>query len=95
VGDLVRLLGISQPVVSKHFRVLREVGAVGVRGEGRHRLYQLDDQALRPIYVWVRGYECFWSGRLGRLDAVLEDLKRQEGSEEDEGGRGGGGQQEG
>jgi DNA-binding transcriptional ArsR family regulator len=91
VGDLVCLLGVSQPLVSKHLRVLREVGAVEVREEGRRRLYRLNAQALRPIHDWVRGYERFWSGRLGRLDAVLEDLKRQEESKEDEGGGGGGG----
>jgi DNA-binding transcriptional ArsR family regulator len=92
VGDLVRLLGMSQPLVSKHRRVLREVGAVEVREEGRLRLYRLNALALKPIHEWVRGYERFWSGRLGRLDAVLEDLKRQEEeSREDEGGGGDGG----
>jgi DNA-binding transcriptional ArsR family regulator len=77
--------------VSKHLRVLREVGAVEVREEGRLRLYRLNALALKPIHEWVRGYERFWSGRLGRLDAVLEDLKRQEESKEDEGGGGDGG----
>jgi DNA-binding transcriptional ArsR family regulator len=91
VGDLVRLLGMSQPLVSKHLRVLREVGAVEVREEGRRRLYRLNARALRPIHDWLKGYERFWSGRLGRLDAVLEDLKRQGESEEDEGGGDGGG----
>jgi DNA-binding transcriptional ArsR family regulator len=91
VGDLVRLLGMSQPLVSKHLRVLREVGAVEVREEGRRRIYRLDARALRPIHDWVGGYERFWSGRLGRLDAVLEDLKRREEKEEDERGGGGGG----
>jgi DNA-binding transcriptional ArsR family regulator len=91
VGDLVRLLGMSQPLVSKHLRVLREVGAVEVREEGRRRLYRLNARALRPIHDWLKGYERFWSGRLGQLDAVLEDLKRQGESEEDEGGGDGGG----
>jgi DNA-binding transcriptional ArsR family regulator len=90
VGDLVRGLGMSQPLVSKHLRVLREVGAVEVREDGRRRLYRLNAEALRPIYDWVGDFERFWSGRLGRLDAVLEDLKRQE-VREDEGGGGGGG----
>jgi DNA-binding transcriptional ArsR family regulator len=89
VGDLVRLLGMSQPLVSKHLRVLREVGAVEVREEGRRRVYRLNAQALRPIHDWVAGYERFWLGRLGRLDTVLEDLKREEQS--NEGGGGGGG----
>ena len=91
VGDMVGLLGISQPLVSKHLRVLREVGAVEVREEGRRRLYRLNAQALRPIHDWVSGYERFWSGRFGRLDAVLEDLKRQGELEEVEGGGGDGG----
>jgi DNA-binding transcriptional ArsR family regulator len=78
VGDLVRGLGMSQPLVSKHLRVLREVGAVEVRDEGRRRMYRLNARALKPIHDWVRGYECFWSGRFDRMDAVLEDLKREE-----------------
>jgi DNA-binding transcriptional ArsR family regulator len=81
VGDLVRRLGVSQPLVSKHLRVLREVGAVDVRDEGRRRLYRLNAQALKPIHDWVRGYERFWSERFGRLDVVLEDLNREEGEE--------------
>jgi DNA-binding transcriptional ArsR family regulator len=91
VGELVRRLGMSQPLVSKHLRVLREVGAVDVREEGRQRLYRLNAQALKPIHDWVGGYERFWSEQFGRLDAVLEDLKQQEGSEQDEGGEGGSG----
>ena len=95
VGDMVGQLGMSQPLVSKHLRVLREVGAVEVREEGRRRLYRLNAEALRPIHDWVSGYERFWSGRFGRLDDVLEDLKRQEGSSggEREGGDGGGPQE--
>jgi DNA-binding transcriptional ArsR family regulator len=79
VNDLVRLLGLAQPQVSKHLRVLREVGAVQVREEGRHRLYRLNGQALKPIHDWVRRYERSWSERFDQLDVVLEDLKRQEG----------------
>ncbi len=78
VGDLVRLLGVPQPQVSKHLRVLREVGAVDVRDDGRRRLYRLNGHALKPIHDWVKGYEQSWSERFGRLDAVLEDLKQQE-----------------
>jgi DNA-binding transcriptional ArsR family regulator len=78
VGDLVRGLGMSQPLVSKHLRVLREVGAVEVREEGRRRMYRLNARALKPIHDWVRGYERFWSERFDRMDAVLEDLKREE-----------------
>ena len=79
VGDLVRQLGMSQPLASKHLRVLREVGAVEVREEGRRRLYRLNARALEPIHEWVKGYERFWSERFGRLDAVLKDLEEQEG----------------
>ena len=77
VTDLVLLLGLSQPLVSKHLRVLREVGAVDVRDEGRRRLYRLDGQALKPIYDWVKGYERFWSERFDRLEDVLEELKEE------------------
>jgi DNA-binding transcriptional ArsR family regulator len=76
VNDLVRVLGLSQPLVSKHLRVLREVGAVEVREEGRQRLYRVNGRALKPIHDWVKGYERFWSGRFDRLDVVLEELKR-------------------
>ena len=79
VNDLVHLLGLSQPLVSKHLRVLREVGAVDVRNEGRRRLYRLNGQALKPIHDWVKEYERFWSERFDRLDGVLEELKEEEG----------------
>jgi DNA-binding transcriptional ArsR family regulator len=77
VNDLVGLLGLAQPQVSKHLRVLREVGAVEVRDEGRRRLYRLNGRALKPIHDWVSTYERSWSQRFERLDVVLEDLKRQ------------------
>jgi DNA-binding transcriptional ArsR family regulator len=76
VNELVRLLGVAQPQVSKHLRVLREVGAVGVREDGRRRLYRLNGEALKPIHDWVKGYERTWSERFEQLDAVLEELKR-------------------
>jgi DNA-binding transcriptional ArsR family regulator len=78
VNDLVEALGLAQPQVSKHLRVLREVGAVDVRGQGRQRLYRLNGQALKPIHDWVREYERTWSERFDRLDDVLEDLKKEE-----------------
>nr|WP_225955584.1 metalloregulator ArsR/SmtB family transcription factor [Amycolatopsis lexingtonensis] len=78
VGDLVDLLGLAQPQVSKHLRVLREVGAVDVRGDGRQRLYRLNGPALKPIHDWVRQYERTWAGRFDRMDDVLEELKKQE-----------------
>ena len=78
VNDLVRLLGLAQPQVSKHLRVLREVGAVDVRNEGRQRLYRLNSNALKPIHDWVSSYERLWSERFAELDVVLDELKEQE-----------------
>ena len=84
VNDLAVLLGMSQPLVSKHLRVLREVGAVEVREEGRRRLYRLNGQALKPIHDWVKDYERFWSERFDRLEDVLEELKEEEGGSDDQ-----------
>jgi DNA-binding transcriptional ArsR family regulator len=78
VNDLVSMLGMAQPQVSKHLRVLRAVGAVEVRGAGRQRLYRLNGRALKPIHDWVKGYERSWSERFEQLDDVLEELKRKE-----------------
>ncbi len=78
VNDLVDLIGLTQPQVSKHLRVLREVGAVEVREEGRRRLYRLNGQALKPIHDWVSGYERSWSERFDRLDEVLRSIKPKE-----------------
>jgi DNA-binding transcriptional ArsR family regulator len=79
VNDLVRVLGLAQPQVSKHLRVLREVGVVDVRKEGRQRLYRLNGKALKPIHDWVKAYERSWSERFDQLDVVLEELKKEEG----------------
>ncbi len=78
VNDLVQALDLAQPQVSKHLRVLREVGAVEVREEGRRRLYRLNGEALKPIHDWVKTYEQSWNERFEQLDAVLEDLKRKD-----------------
>jgi DNA-binding transcriptional ArsR family regulator len=78
VGDLVRQLGLAQPQVSKHLRVLREVGAVDVREDGRQRHYRLNADALKPIHDWVSAYEDLWTERFEELDVVLEDLKQEE-----------------
>src|SRR5918998_3454555 len=78
VNDLVELVGLAQPQVSKHLRVLREVGAVDVREDGRRRLYRLNGHALKPIHDWVKSYERTWSERFAELDLVLENLKRKE-----------------
>ena len=57
VNELVRQLGVAQPVVSKHLRVLREVGLVEVRDDGRQRVYRLDGRPLKPIHDWVQSFE--------------------------------------
>ena len=78
VNDLVAHLGITQPQVSKHLRVLREVGAVEARGDGRRRLYRLNGAALKPIHDWVQAYEESWSERFAQLDAVLDEITTKE-----------------
>lgn len=78
VGELVDALEIAQPQVSKHLKVLREVGLVDVREEGRRRLYRLNGGPLKPIHDWVKAYERSWSERFDRLDAVLQELKESE-----------------
>jgi DNA-binding transcriptional ArsR family regulator len=78
VNDLVRALGLAQPQVSKHLRVLREAGVVDVRDQGRQRLYRLNGTALKPIHDWVAGYAELWEERYAALDDVLDDLKRNE-----------------
>ena len=80
VNDLVALLGLPQPLVSKHLRVLREVGLVAVRDEGRQRVYSLNGEPLKPIHDWVKAYEESWSRRFDRLDVVLEELQSKEDS---------------
>ena len=83
VNEIGERLALNQPQVSKHLRVLREVGAVEVREEGRQRLYRLNGPALKPIHDWVKEYERTWTHRFELLDAVLDELKEKE--EEDEG----------
>jgi DNA-binding transcriptional ArsR family regulator len=78
VNDLVGVTGLAQPQVSRHLRVLREVGAVDVRDQGRQRLYRINGQALKPIHDWVAAYERSWSQRFVKLDAVLEELQAKE-----------------
>ena len=78
VNELVTATGLAQPQVSKHLRVLREVGAVEVRGDGRLRLYRLNGRALRPIHDWVKDFERTWSERFEQLDAVLDDLQQED-----------------
>ena len=83
VNDLVRELGIAQPQVSKHLRVLWEVGVVDVRDAGRQRLYRLNGRELKPIHDWVKAYERTWSERFDQLDVVLAELGNEEGADDD------------
>jgi len=78
VSELVERLDLAEPSVSKHLRVLREVGAVQVRDDGRRRLYRVDADALKPIHDWVSNYERLWSERFEALDTVLDELNREE-----------------
>jgi DNA-binding transcriptional ArsR family regulator len=84
VNDLVALLGLAQPLVSKHLRVLREVGLVDVRDEGRQRMYRLNPGPLMPIHNWVKKYEQSWSERFDQMDVVLAELKDIENGDSDD-----------
>ncbi len=75
VNELVVALGAAQPVVSKHLRVLREVGLVDVRDAGRQRVYSLNGRALKPVFDWVTAYEATWNDRFDALDDVLKEIR--------------------
>jgi DNA-binding transcriptional ArsR family regulator len=77
VGTIVSELSLSQPQVSKHLRVLSEVGLVTYRSEGRHRLYRLQPGELKPLQNWLANYEQRLNERLDRMDDYLKDLQRQ------------------
>ena len=76
VGAIVNDLSMSQPQVSKHLRVLSEVGLVTCRAEGRRRLYSLEPSRLQPFHEWLAKYEQAWNERLDRMDAYLEELQQ-------------------
>jgi DNA-binding transcriptional ArsR family regulator len=78
VTELVAILDVPQPLVSKHLRVLREVGIVTAREDGRQRLYRVNAGALKPVYDWVKDFEQLWSERFARMDVVLAELKEAE-----------------
>ena len=77
VGAIVDDLSMSQPQVSKHLRVLSEVGLVRCRAEGRRRLYRLEPAHLRPFHDWLAKYERALNERLDRMDAYLKELQQQ------------------
>jgi len=77
VGDLVRMLRLPQPAVSKHLGVLRQVGLVSATKDGQRRLYRLNAQELRPLYDWSKGFEQFWDHRLERIKESAERMARE------------------
>src|ERR1700761_8495989 len=77
VTELAQELGMTQPGASKHLRVLREVGLVRDRKEGKQRLYGLDARGLRPVHAWTGGFEKFWNASFDRLDAFAKNLERE------------------
>ena len=83
VTDLVSRLRLSQPLVSKHLRVLREVGLVHVRDAGRQRLYRLDARPLRSIADWLTPYERAMSERFDLMDDVIQELKEASDGDDD------------
>ena len=76
VTELAQGRGMTQPGASKHLRVLREVGLVADRKDGKQRLYRLDARGLRPIHEWTGGFERYWNESFGRLDAYVKQLKQ-------------------
>ena len=77
VGSIVDSLSMSQPQVSKHLRVLSEVGLVKSRADGRHRLYRLEPAELQPMHDWLAKFEQAINSRLDRVDDYLQELQRQ------------------
>jgi len=72
VGDIVTTLGLEQPSVSKHLRVLRDVGLVHVRRDGRRMLYRTNAEAIRPLHEWTSTFERFWRHQLNRIKERAE-----------------------
>jgi len=77
VGAIVADVSLPQPQVSKHLRVLSEVGLVRCRAEGRRRLYSLEPAQLQPMHHWLAKYQQAWSERLDRMDDYLNELQAQ------------------
>jgi DNA-binding transcriptional ArsR family regulator len=77
VTELAQELGMTLPGASKHLRVLREVGLVRDRKEGKQRVYRLEPNGLRPVHEWTGGFERYWNESFDRLDVYVQDLSRQ------------------
>ena len=78
VGDMVHRLGLRQPQVSKHLRVLSEAGLVDVRVDAQRRIYALRPAPLQELEVWLEKYRRLWEGNFQRLDVLLDELKTKE-----------------
>ena len=78
VGDIVSNIPVSQPQVSKHLKVLKSVGLVQSRSDGRQRLYSLEPLALKPMHDWISQFEEMWNARLDRLDTYLSELQKEQ-----------------
>jgi len=76
VGDLASRLGLEQPSVSKHLRVLRRVGLVRARRHGRHILYETNPEGIRPLHEWTKNFERFWAHQLLRVKERAEEKAR-------------------
>jgi DNA-binding transcriptional ArsR family regulator len=79
VGDIVRTLRLEQPSVSKHLRVLKDVGLVHVRRDGRRALYRTNAEAIRPLHEWAGTFERYWSNQLSRIKERAEKKGREQG----------------
>jgi DNA-binding transcriptional ArsR family regulator len=73
VGDIVLTLGLEQPSVSKHLRVLRDVGLVHVRRAGRQKLYRTNAEAIKPMHEWTGKFERYWQQHLNRIKERAEE----------------------
>ena len=78
VNDLVEALKLPQPAVSKHLAILRDAGIVSVQRRGRHRLYTLNPQELKPVHAWVTQFERFWTHHLDRIKDRAERRAREQ-----------------
>ncbi|HEY2120350.1 MAG TPA: metalloregulator ArsR/SmtB family transcription factor [Candidatus Acidoferrum sp.] len=78
VGELVDELGLRQPQVSKHLRVLSEAGLVAVRVDAQRRIYALQPAPLKELGTWVEKYRRVWEENFQRMDGLLEEMKRKE-----------------
>jgi DNA-binding transcriptional ArsR family regulator len=77
VGEIVAALGLEQPSVSKHLRVLRAVGLVRMRCQGRQKLYRTNAEAIRPLHEWAATFERYWQHQLNRVKDLAESMTRK------------------